>query len=50
MLVGLRLRHTLYDLLRFDSQSKDTGYNYYFFVERLERWSHFVDDAGHCNL
>ena len=32
MLVGLRLRDTLYDSLQFDSQSKDTGYNYYFFL------------------
>ena len=32
MLVGLRLRDTRYDSLRFDSQSKATGYNYYFFV------------------
>ena len=30
MLVGLRLRDTRYDSLRFDSQSKATGYNYYF--------------------
>ena len=32
MPVGLRLRDTGYDSLRFDSQSKATGYNYYFFV------------------
>ena len=35
MLVGLRLRDTLYDSLQFDSQSKDTGYNYYFFCTFL---------------
>ena len=28
----LALSHTGYDSLRFDSQSKATGYNYYFFV------------------
>ena len=32
MLVGLRLRYTGYDSLRLHSQSKATGYNYYFFV------------------
>ena len=31
MLVGLRLRDTGYDSLRFVSQCKDTGYNYYHF-------------------
>ena len=32
MLVGLRLRDTRYDSLRFDSQSKATGYNSLRFV------------------